>query len=188
MEAVFFGYYDTDNVFAVFDVNAKKLIKRRDIVFHEDVLGHPFLRQYGLQPGFDILWNTIMASEDPLDIVDYDDDSAEGVVLATLKPSPGEVALATLLSNGTPEPALALEGALPHKFEIPVSEMTLMDTNGPPSSDQRQKVIWQFEDLFRRVAAEQKVLSISKLLLTKTLQKHPLKLCVLSTRVFGFKL
>jgi len=44
VEAVFFGYYDTDNVFAMFDVNAKKLIKRIDSVFHEDVLGHPSLR------------------------------------------------------------------------------------------------------------------------------------------------
>jgi len=57
---VFFGYYDTDNIFAVFDVNAKKLIKRIDIV------GHPSLQQYGLQPGLDILENTItmMASEE----------------------------------------------------------------------------------------------------------------------------
>ena len=55
-----------DNVFAVFDVNTKTQLKRQDGVFHEDILGHLSLKQFGLQPGFDILGNTI---EDSLDIV-----------------------------------------------------------------------------------------------------------------------
>ena len=46
-------YYDTSNVFIVFDIDAKNLLKRRDMVFHEDVLGHSFLLQFRLQPGFD---------------------------------------------------------------------------------------------------------------------------------------
>jgi len=40
--------------------------------------------------------------EDPLDIVDRDDDSAEEVTLAILKPFPREVALATVRSLSLP--------------------------------------------------------------------------------------
>jgi len=46
-------YYHTGNVFAVCDVGAKKLLRRRDMVFHKDVLGHSSLLQLGLQPHFD---------------------------------------------------------------------------------------------------------------------------------------
>jgi len=42
-------YYDTGNVF---------ILKRRDMVFHEDVLGHPSSLQFGLQPGFDSIATT----------------------------------------------------------------------------------------------------------------------------------
>jgi len=51
-------YYNTGNVFVVFDVDAKKLLKRQDMVFHEDVLSHPSLLQFGLQPGFDSIITT----------------------------------------------------------------------------------------------------------------------------------
>jgi len=51
-------YYNTSNVFVVFDVDAKKLLKRRDMVFHEDVLSYPSLLQFGLQPGFDSITTT----------------------------------------------------------------------------------------------------------------------------------
>jgi len=45
-------------IWAVFDVDAKELLKRRDVGIHEDVLGHPFLLQFGLQPGFDSIATT----------------------------------------------------------------------------------------------------------------------------------
>ena len=148
VEADFFGYYDMDNVFAVFDVNAKKLLKRRDVVFHEDVLGHPSLTQFGLQPGFDILGNTI--EDTPLDIMEQGEDGEE-VVLVTIKPTLREVAMATLISSDKAEPGL---DEMQNEVEVRVIEMT---ADQPPPSDDRSAMIEQFENLFKRMAVEYEV-------------------------------
>ena len=157
VEAVFFRYYDTDNVFAVCNVNTKKLLKRRDVVFHEDVLGHPSLQQYSLQPGFDILGNTIDENtNDSKDIVEQN-EGGEQVVLVTLRPSETEIALATLISSNIPEPELELddhEGDAPGEWEVPVIEMS---SGQETHSDERTRMIQQFEDLFKRVAKEYNV-------------------------------
>ena len=55
VECVFMGYYSTQRLFAVFDVTKRVMLKKRDIIFVEHVLGHPTMQQYGLAPGFDIV-------------------------------------------------------------------------------------------------------------------------------------
>jgi len=77
--------------------------------------------------------------KDPLYIVDHDDDSAEEVTLATLKPFPEEISLATLLFSETPEPALDSEETLLEQLEIPISEITLKDR--PSGKDQYKEAI-----------------------------------------------
>lgn len=101
----------------MFDVNVKKLLKSRDVVFYEDTLGHPSLRQYGLQPGFDILGNTI--AENSLDIVEQGEDAQE-VVLVTLKPSMTEIALVTPMSSAIPESDME---DIPGQLEVPVMDI-----------------------------------------------------------------
>jgi len=115
VEAVFFGYYDVDNIFAVFDVNAKKVLKRRDVVFHEEVLGHPLLRQYRLKPGYNILGNSI---KDSLDIMEQGGEGEE-VLLSTLKPTPAEITLATMLTHTHTIPEET------NKVEVRVKKMIL---------------------------------------------------------------
>lgn len=34
------GYYETDNLFRLFDIQGKKFVKKRDVVFHELIVGH----------------------------------------------------------------------------------------------------------------------------------------------------
>jgi len=115
VEAVFFGYYDADNIFAVFDVNAKKVLKRQDVAFYKEVLGYPSLRQFGLQPGYDILGNSI---EDSLDIMEQGGEGEE-VLLSILKPILAEITLATLLTHMHMIPEKTNE------VEVRVKQMTL---------------------------------------------------------------
>jgi len=42
-ECVLVGYYDTENLYQLWDIEGKELIKRRDVIFHESVMGHPSL-------------------------------------------------------------------------------------------------------------------------------------------------
>ena len=55
IECVFMGYYSTERLFAVFDVSKHVMLKKRDVIFLEHVLGHPTIAQYGLAPGYDIV-------------------------------------------------------------------------------------------------------------------------------------
>ena len=48
IECGFMGYYATKNLFAMFYVNKRVMLKKRDMVFFEYNLGHPTMTQYGL--------------------------------------------------------------------------------------------------------------------------------------------
>lgn len=43
IEGVFLGYYATEHLFAVYDIARRIIVKKRDVVFCEHVLGHPSL-------------------------------------------------------------------------------------------------------------------------------------------------
>src|SRR5258705_4299224 len=55
IECVFLGYYSTESLFAVYDVNKRVILKKRDGIFVEGVLRHPSMAAWGLAPGYDIL-------------------------------------------------------------------------------------------------------------------------------------
>lgn len=42
-ECVLVGFYDSESLYQLWDVQAKQLIKRRDVVFQESVMGHPLI-------------------------------------------------------------------------------------------------------------------------------------------------
>ena len=42
-ECILVGFYDTENLYQLWDIEAKELIKRRDVIFHEHIMGHPSL-------------------------------------------------------------------------------------------------------------------------------------------------
>ena len=54
-ECLLMGYYDSENVFKLFDIEAKAMIKCRDAIFFEDILGHKDYTKGGLAVGKNIL-------------------------------------------------------------------------------------------------------------------------------------
>ena len=42
-ECILVGFYDTENLYQLWDVEAKEVVKRRDVIFHEHILGHPVI-------------------------------------------------------------------------------------------------------------------------------------------------
>ena len=54
-ECLFMGYYSANNLFRLFDITSNTFIKRRDVVFHECVLGHHGFANNRLPIGLDIL-------------------------------------------------------------------------------------------------------------------------------------
>ena len=87
IECVFMGYYATARLFAVFDVTRRVLMKKRDVVFFEHVLGHPTMLQYGLAPGYDIVGQPMPATV--LDSIDtHDGDVPTPECLSQLTPAP----------------------------------------------------------------------------------------------------
>ena len=70
IECVFMGYYPTERLYAVYDVTSRQILKKRDVIFYEHILGHPSLSQWGLAPGTDVLGATIPLPEVPNDAND----------------------------------------------------------------------------------------------------------------------
>jgi len=51
-ECILVGFYDTENLYQLWDIEAKELIKRRDVIFHKHIIGHPSLaRNNEVAPG-----------------------------------------------------------------------------------------------------------------------------------------
>lgn len=58
-ECMLMGYYDTENMFRHFDIHGNAVIKCRNAIFFEDVLGHEKYAKGGLPVGKDILGGTL---------------------------------------------------------------------------------------------------------------------------------
>jgi len=58
------GYYDTENVFKLFDIEAKAMIKCCDTIFFEDILGHKDYAKGGLAVGKNILNELLETNQD----------------------------------------------------------------------------------------------------------------------------
>lgn len=63
------GFYDTENLYQLWDIERKELVKKRDAIFHEYILGHPILAREKLQLGWEITGEKT--------IVDEEDESEE---------------------------------------------------------------------------------------------------------------
>jgi len=50
-ECILVGFYDTKNLYQLWDIEKKELVKKRDVIFHEHTLGHPELMREKLQVG-----------------------------------------------------------------------------------------------------------------------------------------
>lgn len=49
------GFYDTENLYQVYDIEKAQLVKERDVIFHEYVLGYSQLERDKPQIGWDIM-------------------------------------------------------------------------------------------------------------------------------------
>jgi len=74
IEGVFFGYYSTAGLYLIFDVNRRVLMKKRDVTFHENILGHPTMDQWGISPGYNILGASVELVDDVPDLVESGDE------------------------------------------------------------------------------------------------------------------
>ena len=78
-ECMLMGYFDTENMFRLFDIHGNAVIKCRDAIFFEDVLGHEKYTKGGLAVGKDILGGTLgdadlSGDEDDVSDIALDDD------------------------------------------------------------------------------------------------------------------
>jgi len=63
-ECLLMGYYDTENVFKLFDIETKAMIKCCDAIFFEDILGHKDYAKGGLAVGKNILNEPLETNQD----------------------------------------------------------------------------------------------------------------------------
>ena len=72
-ECILVGFYDTENLYQLWDVSAKVLINRRDVIFLEHVLGHPAIARTPCPPEsqLDVLGQSILPE------IDFNDDLEE---------------------------------------------------------------------------------------------------------------
>lgn len=124
VECVFMGYYATERLFAVFDVTHRVMLKKRDVIFFEHVLGHPSMKRYGLAPGHDILGNTLSVADAVLDadIPDTHSVSDCDTIVAPLSPAPNPVPAPSPPSP----PQLALMGISPSDDSAPCTSPVIV--------------------------------------------------------------
>ena len=68
-ECLFMGYYFANNLFRLFDITSNTFIKKRDVVFHECVLGHHGFANNRLPIGLDILGLPVVSPSDSFEDV-----------------------------------------------------------------------------------------------------------------------
>jgi len=86
-ECLLMGYYESENVFKLYDISANSMIKVRDVIFFEEILGHEkFQRTIKLTPGNDITGTTI-ASDPEFEVSSEHiplDDEQQTIMIASL--------------------------------------------------------------------------------------------------------
>ena len=84
-ECILVGFYDTKNLYQLWNMEKKQLIKIRDVVFHEHVLGHPTLARDTLSPGWEITGNVTLSDDTEFDSLDSDDLETLYPIIESLK-------------------------------------------------------------------------------------------------------
>ena len=64
LECILVGFYDTENLYQLWDIEKRELVKKRDVIFHEHILEHPILAREKLQLGWEITGQKTMADEE----------------------------------------------------------------------------------------------------------------------------
>ena len=136
---IFLGYSETENLFELWDVEKRALIRKRDVVFWEHEFGHPSLKPSALTHGVSIyphlnvstpIAGRLIATEDPLSTPDAVPPSSD----IPLPPPPARQTVTKL----TPEPKERDRVRLPNEelqfipWQPPhglnwISEMTSLD-------------------------------------------------------------
>ena len=82
-DCILVGFYDVENLYQLWDIEGKQLIKRRDVIFHERVMGHPDIARDRIMAG-----RLITGQEKGADGADEKDTSLEHLypVIDVLKP------------------------------------------------------------------------------------------------------
>jgi len=66
------GYFAHEGLYVIYDVNKKVLVKKRDVTFFENVLGHSSMAGYGLAPEYDILGEPIITTDYTPELIEAD--------------------------------------------------------------------------------------------------------------------
>ena len=73
-ECILVGFYDTKNLYQLWHIEKRQLIKIKDVVFHQHLLGHPTLARNKLTLGWEITGNATSPDEQSeFDTADADD-------------------------------------------------------------------------------------------------------------------
>ena len=75
-ECLLMGFYDSENMFKLYNIAANGIIKCRDVIFFEEVLGHSKFQRIPLQKSHDILGEVFVpqTSESMTESVSLDDE------------------------------------------------------------------------------------------------------------------
>ena len=114
IECIFLGYYATDRLFAVYDVARRIILKKRDIIVFENVLGHPSMVAWGLAAGTNILGLPMDVEEIGMDSeIDTEPEIQNATILENNKSNSAfdiaNLILKDILTNDTMETDIAVE-------------------------------------------------------------------------------
>lgn len=139
IEGVLLGYFATESLYLIYDVNKRVLLKKRDVTFFEGLLGHPTMDHAGLSPGFDILGNAASPIVEVPAVVDVEDDEGSEQEIQGLCPGEDDmIALALLAAvkdgkrdvfdaaSAAENPRVGTEPELDDKGDIAVNQMVQM--------------------------------------------------------------
>jgi len=89
------GYYASESLYAIYDVNKRVLVKKRDVTLFENVMGHPTIEGYGLAPGYNILREKVEWEDEIPEIMTHAERGKEQLI-SDLRPTTNDM-LAILL-------------------------------------------------------------------------------------------
>ena len=75
------GFYNSENVFKLYDIVANRIIKCRDVIFFEEVLGHSKFQCNSLQKSQNILGEAFILSEGITEYVALDNEHSQALFL-----------------------------------------------------------------------------------------------------------
>lgn len=82
-ECLFMGYFPTRNLFRLYDISSNVFLKRRDVIFHESIVGHHGFANNRLPIGMDITGSPVVLADtiidDIIDIIPDNDETLQQI-------------------------------------------------------------------------------------------------------------